>query len=415
MDYTNLSIVLITSGQPSLNPRLVKEADTLSAQGYKVKVLYQYWNDWGTTLDSKLLKDKKWSYERIGGSPTADKYLYSYTRIKHKIARILLKYIGFTGSLPELAIGRGSSLLISAAKRERADLYIAHNLAALPAAVNAALKNKVLCGFDAEDFHRNEVSNNTDAIQVKLSSFIEDKYIHKVNYLTTASPLISLEYKKLYSNLFPKTILNVFPKQEVPLNLNTTDKLKLFWFSQSIGFKRGIEDVIEAMGLLNEPKIELHLLGSFNGTIKQAFQEHAIKHGVLKENLFFYPPICPSEIFDFATQFDIGLATEISYPKNRDICLTNKIFTYIHSGLAIVASDTSAQKELMQQFDEIGMVYKEKDIISLQNIFKMYLQDKELLMKHKVAAKACANNELNWDFEQNKFLEVIKNVTNGGF
>ena len=50
-----MKIVLISPGQPSLNPRLVKEADTLAANGYDVTVLYSYWNDWGAKFDKTLL------------------------------------------------------------------------------------------------------------------------------------------------------------------------------------------------------------------------------------------------------------------------------------------------------------------------------------------------------------------------
>ena len=54
-------VVLITSGQPSLNPRLVKEADILANSGFDVTVLYAYWNNWGTTYDNDLLSNKKWN------------------------------------------------------------------------------------------------------------------------------------------------------------------------------------------------------------------------------------------------------------------------------------------------------------------------------------------------------------------
>jgi glycosyltransferase involved in cell wall biosynthesis len=101
------------------------------------------------------------------------------------------------------------------------------------------------------------------------------------------------------------------------------------------------------------------------------------------------------------------LATEIGIPKNRDLCLTNKIFTYIHSGLAIVASDTSAQKQLLQEFDEMGMIYERNNISTLQNIFKTYLTDKNLLIKHKIQAKNYAVESLNWENEKYKFLQVI--------
>ncbi len=414
MTLNNLhsKIVLITSGQPSLNPRLVKEADTLVANGYDVTVIYQFWNQWGTDLDDKVIPQKKWNAIRVGGDPHSEKALYFYTRLKLKIAKILIKYIGFKGNIPELALGRTTTQLIKEASKNKADLYIAHNLAALPAAVIAASKHNAKCGFDAEDFHRNEVTDNENSFEYRLTSYIEDKYVPQLNYLSTASPLISEAYTKLYPQLNPKTILNVFPKQNLKTSIESEGALKLFWFSQSIGFDRGLEDVIIAIGALNTFPIELHLLGFHTAETQMTFENFAERMGVDRNKLFFYQPIDGSEIFSFASKFDIGLATEIGVPINRDICLTNKIFTYIHSGLAILASDTSAQKQFLSSFSQIGMVYERKSVASLKNILSKYSTQKDLLFKHKTQAKVCANEKLNWNQEKLKFLTIVNEVIN---
>jgi len=44
-------IVLITTGQPSCNPRVVKEADALSAAGHEVTVIYNYYIGWADEND----------------------------------------------------------------------------------------------------------------------------------------------------------------------------------------------------------------------------------------------------------------------------------------------------------------------------------------------------------------------------
>lgn len=132
-----MQILLITSGQPSLNPRLVKEADTLSSAGHNVTVLYAYWNEWGTKFDCALLKSRKWTAVRIGGAPKQNKLSYFLSRLIHKLATIGAKKL----SIPifaEAAIARSSFMLSIAAKKYQADLYIAHNPGALPAAVKAA-------------------------------------------------------------------------------------------------------------------------------------------------------------------------------------------------------------------------------------------------------------------------------------
>ncbi|MEE1945149.1 hypothetical protein VRU48_08520 [Pedobacter sp. KR3-3] len=398
-------IVIITSGQPSLNPRLVKEADALVDAGYEVTVIYQYWNDWGTALDKKLLAGKKWKAHLVGGSPITGKIQYLKSRLSFKIARFLLKKFGFKNALLEQAIGRCTPMLINKAKAIKADLYIAHNLAALPAAVLAAKKNKAKCGFDAEDFHRNEVSDNPSDLDVALKTRIEDKYLPQLDYLTTASPLISDAYKKLYPNKAPLTLLNVFPKQHlVKQKANDSPALKLFWFSQTIGINRGLENVIKAIGKKN---VELHLLGNHDDSIRAYFTALASQSGLSQDHIHFYKPIPADEIFAFATRFDIGLATELSTPKNRDICLTNKIFTYVQSGLAVLASATTAQSAFLQQFPAMGVVYGQNDIQSLSLAIDNYANDRNLLANHQANASAYALNTLNWDYEKNKLLTLV--------
>lgn len=406
-------ILLISSGQPSLNPRLVKEADALAEDGYQVTVIYQYWNEWGTALDKELLSEKKWTAIRVGGDPVQQKILYLFTKLQFKLGQYLIKLFGIKNKLAELAIGRCTYQLINKAVSINADLYIAHNLAALPAAVIAAKKNKSKCGFDAEDFHRNEVSDNTNSIDVKLKSFIEDKYINQLDYLTTASPLISDAYKALYPTLNPITILNVFPKKDFVLETKSLGSLKLFWFSQTIGKGRGLEEVIRAMAQLKASNIELHLLGDFNSSIRNYFNELVETNNLSPNCIFYYLPIASDEIFKFGSKFDIGLATEIGIPKNRDICLTNKIFSYIHSNLAIIASNTSAQQLLLNDYEHMGYVYQMDDPLTLVTILNKYLNDRHLLVKHQQQALKYASEVLNWEKEKEKFLSLINTQISG--
>ncbi|HTK22188.1 MAG TPA: hypothetical protein VL442_21865, partial [Mucilaginibacter sp.] len=207
MNKLKLTILLISTGQPSLNPRLVKEADVLAHAGYNVIVLYSYWNNWGTELDKHLIPSKRWKAVRIGGDPQQQPLIYFLSRFIHKLAKIINRKT--RGKLfPGLALARSAYFLSLAAKKSKADLYIGHNLGALPVVVEAAKKHKKPCGFDAEDFHRNEVSDVIDNPDVVLKSCIEEIYLPQVDYLSTSSPLISEAYKKIFPAKQPVTILN---------------------------------------------------------------------------------------------------------------------------------------------------------------------------------------------------------------
>ncbi len=387
---------------------MVKEADALTDAGYAVNVLYAYWNDWGTQLDKELLSGKKWKAIRLGGDPQQKPVAYFLSRLIHKISNIVLQKTGNYKYFADLAIARSSYFLMRGARKYKADLYIAHNLGALPATVKTSLKYKKPCGFDAEDFHRQESTDDANSFYFKISKYIEDKYLPSMQYLTASSPLISERYASLY-NKKVTTILNVFPKTNLSVlgNKNINKPLKLFWFSQTIGPNRGLEMVIEAMGLAKKD-IELHLLGQPVNGFKQHILQMANVEGLNKSALFFYEPIKADEIFHLAAQFDIGLASDVNFCLNRNIALTNKIFTYIQSGLAVVANNTPAQSSLIQQYPKTGKIYS--NAMKLSAILNEYRENKELLYQTKRESFEIGQNQLNWEYESQEFLKIIKNI-----
>jgi glycosyltransferase involved in cell wall biosynthesis len=401
-----LKILLITSGQPALNPRLVKEADALTEFGYDVTVLYSYWNKWGTNFDKQLLAAKKWKAVCVGGDPVYNKLIFFASRIIHRFAGQLYR-VGIRW-FADWAIARSSFFLVREARKYAADLYIGHNLGSLPAVVKTAQLYNKPCGFDAEDFHRNEVTDDPLNKDVLLKTYLEDKYIPHLNFITASSPLIAAEYQKLYPQVKKEVVLNVFPAnsdlnvEEMPGN----KAIKLFWFSQTIGANRGIEDAIKALNTLNESSFELHLLGDVSENIKILFTGR-LKN---KSGLFFHEPIAPDHIIEFASQFDIGLALENKIPFNRDICLTNKIFSYIQSGLAVIASDTKAQTGLLKRYPSIGKLYTTGNAQSLADILSYYQLNRDNLFKTRNASLQASLEQLNWEIESKKLLSVTNLV-----
>jgi glycosyltransferase involved in cell wall biosynthesis len=400
-------VLIITSGQPAVNPRLVKEADMLSENGWEVIVLYQYWNAWGSSMDAALLPKKKWKAIRVGGNPVSEKLKYNLSRLQHKFFKILFHrlYLKFAS---RYAIARSSRYLIREAKKIKADLYIGHNMGALPAVVHAAINNGGCCGFDAEDFHRFENSNNPSSPDVRIKKTLEEKYFPRLDYLTTASPLITDQYKALFPQLKINTVLNVFPKfQGRPDFKKGSRSLRLFWFSQTIGTGRGLEEVLEAIQMNNSIEIELHLLGQVDAETRTRFSSVIETSATKRSKVFFYDPLPSEKIIEFAARFDVGLATETGVPINRDICLTNKIFSYIQSGLAVVASDTLAQKQLFMNHDGFGCLYKKGNANQLNSIFESYYNDPSLLDMHRRKAWELGQRDFNWENESVHLLSII--------
>ena len=392
------TIILISPFPPVQNPRLLKEYQALKANGFKVKVWYAERDKWAANYNDKKNPD----FKLIGGRYGS--VFYYFTRLIHKILKNILP--------KSLGLNRVLWLLYLKVLTQKADLYIAHNSAALPIAVKAAQWHKTKCGFDAEDFHRQETTDNQTSQHYKTVKYLEDKYFPKLNYLTAASPLIAKWYKELYPSLNPIVINNVFSSKYIVLNnsLSNDQTLNLFWFSQTIGKNRGIEDAIVAIGILKNINIQLNLLGLINPSEKVYFKICAHQYGLELNQLIFLEPVQPDNIFIIASKFDVGLALEINIPFNRDICLTNKLFTYLTAGLAIAASETSAQKQFMHTHPSVGKSYKIGDTDGLAKIIDFYFHNREILMQFKKAALNLARNELNWEIESEKFLHTINSI-----
>lgn len=403
------NVTFITTGQPTTNPRLVKEAETLHKLGYNVKVIYCFYQQWAQKPDEALTGKFPGMYIYCGGDPVEQKAAYIKTRIRQKLSTLLFKYTRRFG-VPENAISRTHAEALVITKKIKTDLYIAHNLGALPAAVLAAKYTGAKVGYDAEDMHSGQFTSTHDE-SYRLNKYIEEKYFSQVNYFTAASPLIAEYYQREYNYLKQVVVNNVFPKTALSIgqNYKGNEPLKLFWFSQTIGPERGLEDVIKAMAAV-KGKIQLHLLGSCNEGHKAALLNLAGELKLNSDQLWFHEPIGADEIFSFASRFDIGMATETGVPLNRDICLTNKIFTYIQCGLAMIASDTQAQTLFMDQYPGTGKLYQKSNLQSLMDCISFYLQNPDVLYQTRLQNYQLGQAELNWETESHKFLDLVENL-----
>ena len=397
-------IVIVTSAQPSANPRGVKEATALDAAGYKVTVIYVPLSPWADEFDKQLFEETPTiQWVQAVAHPNQRPIRYKWFRIRRRIYEKLWQYASFLGTEPAKGYVLYAQELIKAACAIKADLYIAHNLGALPAALKAAAKHKAASAFDAEDYHRGEYQEQLLSYHMAIA--IEDKYLPLVNYISTASPLIGEAYRSHYPNNDVTVINNVFNKLFLqPYTPVPSKSLKLFWFSQTAGPNRGLEIVVEAMKQLPDCNIELHILGNCSEEYRQQLSGSANRSSSIK----FLSPVALKDIFTIAKNYDVGLVSDIPYCLNRELCLTNKLFTYLLAGNCIVASDTKAQQQFLHQHPGIGVVYKSLDPRHLAVQLKHLYDNREYLSSCRKKAHELADTVMNWENESKKLLSIVE-------
>lgn len=402
-------VCLVTPAHLSTNPRLVKEADALVAEGYEVTVVCGSFSSWAAEADREFA-DRRWKTIKIPYGPLAPKWTYVRQGVRRRLAVLGHK---LSGHFAQLAFHPAMNELDTAVCRIKADLFIAHNLAALPLAAKAARKHGSKLGFDAEDFHTAEAEDGPEnALRLHLNRVLEDKYLARCDYITAASPGIARAYSEQYRIPEPTVVLNVFPLADRPASSSNCGHCvtsgSLYWFSQTIGPDRGLENVIKGIAR-SRMKPHLYLRGVPVLGYEKQLANLAGSLGV-QDRLHFLPLGNSAEMVRLAARFDVGLASELRTPRNRDICLTNKIFTYLLAGIPALASETTAQAEIARDAGSAVPIYPQDDPVALaREIDRLFASDKILATAKREAAKL-GSERYNWDAEQKFFLDVIRRV-----
>ena len=405
-------ICLLTPGQPSTNPRIVKEADALFDAGHEVHVLCAHHAIWADAFDRELLRDRRWKCTYVGGEPTSCEHWG--TRLRFGISRRLPAF--WRSRVKQWVLTRVSPELYCAAVRLNAELYIAHYTGALVAAAAAAHHSQTRFAFDAEDFESGYYNYNEgpSAIDLLIEN-VEREYLPGCSYVTAASLGIAEAYRLKYSIPLPTTVLNVFPTVERPLRIRSTDAsgpLLLYWFSQTVGLGRGLEDVISALARLDGCDIELHLRGFSRVGDWHNLQRFARHSRVPLDRIILHDHLPSSEMIRAAANFDIGLALEQAVSKNRELCLTNKIFTYLLAGNALVATATLGQRPLMDTIGEAGFMYEPGDVETLASGIRTWYENRSALHEARQQSWDWGTRQFNWDCEKKIFVQVVERALN---
>jgi glycosyltransferase involved in cell wall biosynthesis len=395
-------ICIVTTRHISYNPRVLKEADTFYGNGYDVVVVTINNHELQGRFDEELMRTRKWALKTVDfrRSRASEKSRWLYLSLKqkffNKLSRLTLHF-----GVAERAVEKAYDALLSLAKEQHADIYIAHHAEALGIGFAASRSNRSLLGFDAEDFHTGMNNVGSD----RIITYLEKKYLPHCTYLTAASKGIGEAYVKKYGTRSPVTILNTFPvwrRTMIP-----HEPVKFYWYSQVIGPDRGLEVLMEAASRISSP-MELHLRGTFNdaGYKDSLLAQTGAKMPSVR--IFFHEPILAEEIVADGANFDVGLALESSVSINRDICVTNKILSYLMSGLAVIATDTYGQRDVLSQFPAAGRLCRMNSADELAAAMQYYIDHPDELVKAKTAAGQAADEVFNWENESKKLLNNLR-------
>jgi glycosyltransferase involved in cell wall biosynthesis len=405
-------ICILTHSHLCRNPRVVKEARTLSRAGYSVVILTSFTDAAMLEEDIRLIAGYdiilKGVINMIPGK--ASKFYRLKERIKRRLAGELIARFGCETAY---ALGYDYGANFRAAIREKADLYTCHQ--EISTVIGCKLLQKGFkVAFDFEDWYSHDLLPGANRTRpLKLLAKYEKFALINSPLVYTTSQSMAMALADFAGSATPKVLHNVFPLADRKiLDGKFKDRMDLkrtsiHWYSQTIGPGRGLEFLVDALKDADKP-VDLHLrgnlFGEFGAELRKAFPDNK------GHRLYFHTLVPHDELLSRIAEHDIGLATEEYSPNSRNLTITNKILQYLQAGIAVIASDTAGQKEVATMAPAAVSLYKNKDKDSFISALNQYLEKPEKLKHAKASALKQAEETFCWEKQEGMLLDWINNI-----
>ena len=402
-------ISIVTSGHFCSNPRVWREADALAGAGHEVTVIGVRFDQAQAALDDEMLRMRKWRYRAAADlrSATAGARMRrNWYRLRARVGRMRAN----RGSPDPHALGYAADRLLEAARDERADLTIVHLEPAFW--VGTRLVEEGCCvGADFEDWHsRNDPA---DAFSGRPRTFLESlerRLMRSAAHKTTTSAVMAQALEQTYPGGAPDVVYNSVVKPPLRARSENDGIVRIVWFSQTLGRGRGLEDLFLALpALRGNWRLELRANASDEA---KAWVRGSVP-GALMDRVDLRPPVPPDELSEAVAANDIGLALEMPDCRNKDLTASNKIFEYLQSGLAVVASDTAGQREVLENVPGAGEFYPSGAPAELATRLNRWIGAPAGLPELRRRVHAEANARFAWETQRPVLLAGVERALSG--
>ena len=397
-------ILILIGAHLCTAPRPQKEAATLAAAGHEVTVCGVWFDPELADRDLTLTSQQAYQFEpALDFRPNQPKLKRWSVRLQSRIAHELFSRWGlFTPAL----LGYGAKALLDKAKQFNANFTIVHSEAGLWVA-QQLIKEGYRVGVDFEDwFSQDLLPEARKKRPIKDIYRLEQLLMEQCSYKLTTSQVMANAMGHNYRVAAPQVIYNTFPRQDgiEPKPHDSSKPLKLHWFSQTIGPGRGLETLFAALSMLDTP-VEVHLRGNYSVS-SQAWMEPLIPYN-WHSQVFIHSLVTNEELPQRIAEHDIGLALETPYCKSRQYTVTNKLFQYLQAGLAIIASDTSGQQEILSQIPKAGTIIPCDNSAALASAINYYATDRDHLQQSKQAAYTAGQKIFCYENQVSTLLNTL--------
>jgi hypothetical protein len=396
---------------------MLKAADAFHEAGYRVRMISTRTTDWATATDREIAATRGWSWRVVNYGRGEAMATWLRSGARYKAARAFASLVtSVPQSVATAAFARVHRELVDAILEEPADLIYGGTTGAIAAVAEAGRRSGTAFAVDFEDFHCAEHASPEGDLSNTLGGLVMRWSSAGAAFVTAGSAAIARACQEDLG-IASIPINNVFPlPASAPDRTGRPDRrhaLSVYWFSQTVGPTRGLEDIVRALGATARPA-SLTLRGCALPGYMEALGALAA-NAAPRLDLQHLPPVSPLQMIDECRPFDLGVSAEQGTVRNRVLSLPNKATTYPLAGLPVALTDTQGQRPLVDGLGRGALVFSPGDHEGLASQLLQLMTDRERLAEAGDASWQAARRRWHWehDLERGALLAAAATAVGG--
>jgi hypothetical protein len=382
---------------------MLKAADAFQGAGYEVRVVSTCTGGWASKADGALGASRPWSRRIVNYDRAESPSMWLRSGSRHKAARALAAVMtSVPMPIVSAAFGRVHRELVNAILEEPADLLYGGTSGAIAAVAEAGRQARTPFAVDFEDFHCGEHDSPNGDVSNALGRVVMKSASDGAAFVTAGSAAIATACRdELGIDATP--INNVFPlpsTQPFDPNIRSNGELAVYWFGQTIGADRGLEDVVHALGLTARTA-SFTLRGCPAAGYVEALRALASREAP-RVRMVVESPIAPELVVESCRPFDLGVSAEQGHIRNRQLNLPNKATTYPLCGVPVALTNTRGQEPLARDLGAGALVFAPGDVASLAEQMLPLMTDTARLAEARAASWQAARTRWHWEHQEER-------------
>lgn len=372
--------------------RVLKEAQTLQAAGYRVVVHALHVS--GKTREHEVLN------EGI------------------EVCRVRTRRLGLMSAKPEASNGFFSLVrqvmsrlwahfsMLRHLIADKPTVIHAHDVNTLPTAWLASRISGAKLVYDAH-----EISTSREGYSGlrKLVGVVEKLLMPSAVATITTTDARAKFFRRAYGVPRPLVLQNRPRLQSLKKSTRIRDELALEqqWpiivYQGGVQSGRGLERLVRAAAQV--PNAYFVFIGG--GRLDSNLRAIAIELG-LEQRVRFIPTVALADLPSYTASADIGVQPIENTCLNHFTTDSNKLFEYVQAGLPVVASDLPEIRRVIRAHD-LGMLVSPGDTSALVAALNALVSNEPLRLRYSVCA-AQAAAELSWESQEHELLSLYTRV-----